>query len=149
MIRFFVYLIFTFAGLFLGGLFTNPGVMSEWYEALSKAPWTPPGWVFGLAWTIIGVTCSAWAMKVCHKSNEYLMRYWIIWIFNFAWNPIFFAAHNTTMAAVVISILLLLVVEAMVKTHREYGPEVSAWLLPYAIWLSIANSLNWYIILEN
>ena len=53
--RLFVFLLINFGALALGGLFTSDGVISDWYEQLNKAPWTPPGWVFGAAWTTIMV----------------------------------------------------------------------------------------------
>lgn len=47
------FLSLNFLALGLGGLFTADGVSSEWYQTLNKAPWTPPGWVFGAAWTFL------------------------------------------------------------------------------------------------
>ena len=146
--RLFKYALFTFGGLFLGGLFTNPGTASEWYASLDKAPWTPPGWVFGFAWTLIGLTWSVWAAKLCDTSRQYRARYWAIWLLNFAWNPLFFAAHDTLAAGLVIFVLLALVVEALVRTHRDHK-KTSLWVVPYALWLTVASSLNWYVILAN
>jgi tryptophan-rich sensory protein len=48
-----LFFILNFAALAVGGLFTGSGVSSEWYQNLDKAPWTPPGWVFGAAWPFI------------------------------------------------------------------------------------------------
>lgn len=48
-----LFLVLNFAALGIGGLFSGQGVPSDWYTGLNKAPWTPPGWVFGSAWTII------------------------------------------------------------------------------------------------
>ncbi|MDH3796458.1 MAG: tryptophan-rich sensory protein, partial [Flavobacteriaceae bacterium] len=52
-LRLIVFLVLNFGALALGSLFTNMGISSDWYSELSKAPWTPPGWVFGAAWTTI------------------------------------------------------------------------------------------------
>ena len=48
-IRFIAFLILNFLALAVGGLFTGKGVPSEWYVNLARAPWEPPGWVFGSA----------------------------------------------------------------------------------------------------
>ena len=34
------------------------GPQTEWYLNLNKAHWTPPGWVFGAAWTTIMICFS-------------------------------------------------------------------------------------------
>ena len=57
-LRTIIFLLINFAGLFIGGLFTGEGVPSDWYQNLNKAPWTPPGWVFGFAWTTIMICFS-------------------------------------------------------------------------------------------
>ena len=48
-----LFLLINFTALAIGGFFTGKGVPSEWYINMNKAPWTPPGWVFGFAWTTI------------------------------------------------------------------------------------------------
>ena len=52
------FLTVNFLGLAVGSVFTDPGVNSNWYINLKKAPWTPLGYIFGVAWTIIGFTFS-------------------------------------------------------------------------------------------
>ena len=34
------------------------GPMTDWYINLNQAPWSPPGWVFGAAWTTIMICFS-------------------------------------------------------------------------------------------
>ena len=52
-IRFILFLVLNFAALGVGGLYSEGGATSDWYNELNRAPWTPPGWVFGVAWTFI------------------------------------------------------------------------------------------------
>ena len=56
--RLIIFFLLNFGALGIGGFFTGPGVSSEWYQNLNKAPWTPPGWVFGAAWTTIMICFS-------------------------------------------------------------------------------------------
>lgn len=37
---------------------------NDWYTSLNKAPWTPPGWVFGFAWTTIMILYSIYLSRV-------------------------------------------------------------------------------------
>ena len=149
MTKFVLYLIVTFAGLFLGGLFTNPGTASEWYLNLNQAPWIPPGWVFGFAWTLIGITWSVWAAKMVDKRTIYFEYYYCIWILNFVWNPIFFVLNDVLFAGLTIAALLVLVADATIATHKECGWRGSIWGIPYVLWLVVANSLNWYVFFAN
>ena len=55
------FLVVNFGGLAVGSWFTGPGVASDWYQGLDKAPWTPPGWGFGAAWTTVMIGFS-WFM---------------------------------------------------------------------------------------
>ena len=64
-----IFLILNFTALAFGGLFTSEGVPSEWYLSLLKAPWTPPGWVFGFAWSIIMI-CYAFYMGFSYNTNS-------------------------------------------------------------------------------
>ena len=48
-----LFLLLNFGALAIGSYFMNNGPQSNWYLTLNKAPWTPPGWVFGVAWTTI------------------------------------------------------------------------------------------------
>lgn len=150
---FFIFLLINFGGLALGALWTNPGTASEWYETINMAPWTPPGWVFGFAWTTIGITYSLWGAYVMknlnHGDNETPILYIESVILNIIWNPIFFGLHWLNMAGFVLIALLVCLIVIAKHTRHMYGWKPTLLLLPYIIWLGIANSLNWYIILNN
>ena len=61
---FFVFLIINFGGLYLGAILmgSSPG-SNTWYNNLQKAPWTPPGYFFGIAWTIIMILYSIYCAR--------------------------------------------------------------------------------------
>ena len=48
-----LFLILNFGGLAIGSWLMNGGPLSEWYTELNQAPWTPPGLIFGIAWTLV------------------------------------------------------------------------------------------------
>lgn len=151
LLRLLVFLIFNFAALGIGGLFTGEGVPSDWYQQLNKAPWTPPGWVFGAAWTTIMI-CFSFFMARLWANPEHrqmvLVMYIIQWILNAGWNPLFFYAHSTTLALVVIVALTVVVAWFFVKGLSLV--QHWAWLIaPYLLWLLIATSLNGYVVFKN
>lgn len=150
-LTFILFLILNFGALGLGGLFTGDGVPSTWYQELNKAPWTPPGWVFGAAWTTIMICFTffmtyLWA-RVEHKSR--LVALFVIqWFLNVMWNPVFFYHRQTFLGLIVIFALTLLIGYFLFAYRKEL--EVRALLvLPYFVWLLIATSLNAYIVFYN
>lgn len=151
--RLLIYLILNFAALAIGSWLMGDAVTSSWYQNLNKAPWTPPGWVFGAAWTIVMITFSVFmAYATSSKNIENLITlkvlFWIQWLLNVSWNYIFF---NMQMAeAGLIEILTLFIVLGFIfyVGFLRIGVK-SFWLLPYLTWLVIAISLNAFIVAYN
>ena len=150
-VKIFIFLLLNFTALAIGGFFTGDGVASEWYYNLNKAPWTPPGWVFGLAWTSIMV-CYSFYMAILYRGdvrrNKVIALYTAQLVLNITWNPLFFYFQNALIA--LFSILFLTSIIAYflysnIKTIRW----ASLLILPYFIWLCIATSLNLYIVIYN
>lgn len=148
----FLFLLFNFAALAIGGLFTGNGVSSEWYQNLAKAPWTPPGWVFGAAWTFVMISFSFYMGHLwvnAGKHRKLVFRWYVSQLLlNIVWNPVFFYAQSIDMGLLVIVGLLLNVLLITIKFSRLQKGWTLA-ILPYLIWLCIATSLNTYIFLYN
>lgn len=146
-----VFLVLNFSALAIGGFFTGKGVPSDWYANLNKAPWTPPGWVFGAAWTTImicfAIYMASWIGRDASKRKIYML-YGVQWLLNVAWNPIFFSLHWVGAGLAVIVALTLLVTFLLFRNQSRLGWR-SAFIWPYALWLLIATSLNAYILVFN
>lgn len=140
-----------FGALALGGLFTGSGVTSEWYANLNKAPWTPPGWVFGAAWSLIMLCFTYFMAQVWQASGEktsLIALFAVQWALNVGWNPTFFYFHASGAALLIIIGLTLLVLYLIIHYRSPFPSHI--WLLaPYFIWLCIATSLNAYIYVRN
>ena len=149
-LRILLFLIINFGGLFIGGLFTGEGVPSDWYQNLNKAPWTPPGWVFGAAWTTIMVCFSVYMAILWKKITLKKLLYIFIaeFILNVIWNPLFFHFKWINVALLSISLLTILVIYMAVSLRTEMRYKTLL-IFPYLIWLTIATSLNGYIVLYN
>lgn len=150
-IVFLVFLVINFGALAIGGLFTTEGVESDWYAELNKAPWTPPGWFFGVAWTTI-MLCFSFFMEGLWRKVEAKKQ--IVWVFlfqfllNAGWNPLFFYLHEEVLALLVI-VVLTLVVAFFLFNYRKNLKGNTLFILPYFIWLLVATSLNAYIVWMN
>ena len=91
--RIILFLVLHFSALAIGGLFTEKGVSSNWYQNLNQAPWTPPGWLFGFMWTLIMICFAIYmAHLVTSKTDRkiIIVRFGRQWVLNVAWNPVFF-----------------------------------------------------------
>lgn len=145
-----IFLTLNFGALAIGGLYTNSGVISDWYNNLNQAPWTPPGFMFGLAWTMIMICLAVYMAKALEltKTKKLLTIYGIQLILNISWNPIFFYYHLTVIGLIVISLLAIVVFLLYIR-FNEIPKVYRILLLPYMIWIVIATSLNGYIVFMN
>ncbi len=145
-----LFLVINFGGLAFGSWLMDSGPTAEWYINLDKAPWTPPGWVFGAAWTTIMICFSFYLghlFSILNNTKSKLL--FAIQVFlNVIWNYVFFNQHLVTVGLIVIS-LLTVVIFYYFFNYRKQLKSKSYLLLPYMIWLLIATSLNAYILVNN
>jgi len=148
---FILFLIINFGGLALGNWFMGDAVTSEWYTNLNKAPWTPPGWVFGATWTLIMICFSAYLsyLFTIRNSKFVIFVYTIAVILNVSWNYIFFNQQLTNLALVNIILLTLVITYFFITFCDDELSKLKHLLLPYIIWLCIATSLNGYVVFNN
>ena len=131
-----VFLIINFGALAIGSWLMDDGPQTEWYQNLNQAPWTPPGWVFGVAWTTI-MLCFSIYMAYLYKAK-----------LNIIWNYIFFNQHLISIGLICIFLLTLVIGKFLIDYKDELKAK-SLLVLPYFIWLCIATSLNAYILIYN
>ncbi|MCB0755081.1 MAG: tryptophan-rich sensory protein [Flavobacteriales bacterium] len=146
-----VFLILNFGALGIGGLLMGGEVQGEWYQSLNKAPWTPPGWVFGAAWTTIMLCFSiymAYAWQEIEPTKLLITLFSVQWILNVFWNPVFFKFHQVGAGLLIITALTLLVGYFLLGFLPQLRYKALL-VLPYFVWLLIATSLNGYVLLKN
>jgi benzodiazapine receptor len=145
-----LFLVINFAALGIGGFLMGEGPTGEYYQTLNKAPWTPPGWVFGAAWTTIMICFSFYMACWLKYENDTIV--WTLFTLQFAlnvgWNPLFFDLHMAFPALLVIAILTALVGYFLFANWSLLGTQ-SLLIAPYFVWLCIATSLNGYILAYN
>lgn len=135
-------------GSLLGAL--TRGGMSPWYENIQRSPLTPPGYVFGIAWTLLYACIGTAGWLLWQKANTYGLRriFAVQLLLNWAWTPLFFYWHLTGWSLLCIASLWLCVAALILLSYRSM--KLFAWLLvPYFLWLSFAAYLNLYIYQNN
>jgi benzodiazapine receptor len=128
------------------GLLSGSGYGNAWFAALMKPFFMPPGWVFGVVWPILylllGISLAiVLAEPPSTRRKVALVLFFVQLALNFAWSPIFFAAHDIRLAKVVIFIMAALAAAAagqFMRIRRAAG----VLLIPYLAWLVFAATLN-------
>lgn len=145
-----LFLAVNFGGLAIGSWLMNNGPLSNWYTNLQQAPWTPPGFVFGIAWTFIMICFSIYLGKLFTEDNTRKNRsiFLIQFVLNVSWNFIFFNQHLVLCALINILLLTSLIFVYFFKLSSAVN-NYKYLLLPYMLWLCIATSLNLYILVHN
>jgi translocator protein len=88
---------------FISGQMSNSGYENRWFAALSKPDIIPPGWVFGAVWSVLYILLGiALAMILFARGAK--GRFVALALFfaqlglNLLWSPLFFAAHQVSLA---------------------------------------------------
>jgi benzodiazapine receptor len=145
-----IFLIINFGALALGSWLMDGGSTSTWYMELNKAPWTPPGWLFGVAWSFI-MLCFSFYMAYLYKALPTItvkILFAVQFVLNVSWNYIFFNQHLVGLGLLVIVLLTILIAVFLFSYNKQQRLK-SLFILPYLIWLCIATSLNAYILFNN
>jgi len=131
-----------FAAAALGGIFM-PG---EWYAALQKPAWNPPGWIFGPVWSALYLMMAVaawlvWRQGGWGQQRRPLRLFLAQLALNALWTPLFFGLHRPGLAFAEI-VLLWLAITATLAAFRRVS-RAAAWLLaPYLAWVGFAAALN-------
>ena len=146
-------LIFPFVVGFSGSFFTM-GNTQSFFNILNKPPLTPPGWLFGPAWTVlylmIGLALyTFWNSKKPAKLKKTGYLFFLLQLLaNFLWSLLFFGMRSPLAGMINISILLILIVINILLFWRV-NKTSGYLLLPYLAWVAFASYLNMGVLLLN
>lgn len=130
----------------LSGWVSNSGYGNAWFDALEKPSFMPPGWAFGVVWPIL-YACLGVAVAMVHAlpasntKRKALTLFYIQLALNFAWSPVFFAAHDMRAAAVIVIMMVALAAGAAGQFFRLRA-AAGYLMMPYLAWLVFATTLN-------
>ena len=117
-----------------------------WFAGLNRPVWNPPSWLFGPVWTVLYAMMAVAAWLVW-REGEWNKRRWALgmffvqWLFNALWTPVFFGAHCIGLAFLNIA-LLWCALAATIMLFWRMNAKAGMLLLPYLAWVSFALALN-------
>ena len=134
------------AGSAIGWL-SNSGFSNDWYARLENPSFQPPGWAFGVTWTILyalmGISLAMVLGEPASKRRSTAAALFAVQLgLNFLWSPVFFGLGMIDAALLLIVALTVAVVLTILAFWR-IRPLAGALLLPYLAWLCLATALNY------
>lgn len=124
----------------LTGAIFRPG---DWYKQLDKPGWTPPDWLFPVAWALLYVLMAYAAWRVWDLAGLSLaLGLWVVQlVFNAGWSAVFFGMRRPALALAELAALWLLIA-AMIVAFARIDTIAALLLAPYIAWVSFAAVLN-------
>lgn len=130
----------------LGGVATAPSI-DNWYAALSKPLFTPPGWIFAPVWILLYLLMGMSLFRAVLK-RAHLKWFFIQLILNVLWSYLFFGLHEIGLAFAEIVVLLCAIIATIIDFSKK-DKLAAQLLLPYAAWVFFATILTFSLWLLN
>lgn len=145
-IPFIISLVITLSIGIVAAIFTRPEIAS-WYSTLNKPSFTPPNWLFPVAWTTIYIliaTAAYMVWKLRDGSSIYktaVIIYVVQLALNFSWSIVFFGRHQI-LGGLMVIVALLVTIILNISWFNRFSKTAAWLLLPYLLWVSYATLLN-------
>lgn len=135
----------------VGGTIT---VLDDWYYSLQQPAWAPPGYMFGIIWTVVFAMIAlagvfAWERAPTRRDVEISIGLFALNGFlNLGWSFLFFRMQRPDLAFYEL-IALWLSIAALIGFCGRFSKAAAALLVPYIVWVTIAGALNWQVVQLN
>ena len=124
----------------------------ELYQSLNQPPLSPPGWLFGVVWTILftlmGISAYLVSASDSKDKTPALRIYGIQLAVNFFWSILFFCLQAYWFAFVWL-ILLWVLILAMIVSFAKVSFPAAMLQIPYLLWVTFAGYLSLAVALLN
>lgn len=124
------------------------------YAGLEQPPLSPPGWIFGVVWTLLytlmGIASYLVITAVAPKKDvsDAIKLYGVQLAVNFVWPILFFRYEMYLFAFLWLALLLVLIGQTIQAFYRVSKPAAYL-MIPYFLWVSFAGYLNLGLYLLN
>ena len=122
----------------------------DWYKSLKKPSWTPPNWLFPIAWTIFYTVLAYTGTRIAVlENNSIAIGFWALHIsLNTLWTPVFFGLKKIKIGMVIMSLLWMSTLSLIISIF--FIDVFTGWIiLPYMFWVTYAAALNLSLLMKN
>ncbi|SDM43718.1 tryptophan-rich sensory protein [Catalinimonas alkaloidigena] len=126
----------------------------EFYEKEKTPPWSPPAWLFGVAWPLNNIALTWGGLRLLNEGKTLKNRnallalqgvHWLIFM-TFGWA--YFRKKSPVLALAWTQADTLVALSSLTLAYRD--DRKLAWAyLPLSLWTSFASSVAWYQALYN
>ena len=139
------WIVLTFAAAAVGALATPDA--REFYAALAKPAWAPPGGAFGPVWTVLYALMAVaawlvWLERGWRGARGALTLFCMQLAVNSLWSWFYFGWRQGALAFAEV-LLLWLLIAATIAAFWRVRRLAAALLAPYLAWVSYASALTW------
>ena len=124
------------------------------YQSLNQPPFSPPGWLFPIAWSILYLLMGYASFRVLESGKDQthirnaLIAYGVQLFFNFLWSPLFFGL-GWYLTAFFLLVVLWIAIFVTMRLFSRLDQLAADLLLPYLLWVCYAGYLNLGVFLLN
>jgi benzodiazapine receptor len=134
-----------FAAAWLGALASIHA--RDFYAALVRPAWAPPGSVFAPVWTTLYTLMAVaawlvWRARGWTGARDALLLFCAQLAVNALWSWLYFAWRQGALAFVEVLVLWALIA-ATIAAFRRVNKLAAVLLLPYLAWVAFATALTW------
>lgn len=136
-----------FAALVAAAAWTGSTFMpGEWYAGLAKPSFTPPNWLFPVAWTIlyIMIAIAGWLAWQAGGMSSAVSIWGLALILNALWSYLMFGRHEIGLALADI-VVLWIAIAAFIVASWPRDRRAALLFVPYLLWVSFAALLNFEV----
>jgi tryptophan-rich sensory protein len=122
-----------------GSFFSAKNTKGPWYDCM-KSSITPPGYIFGIVWTILYIILIIVYAKILLEKNKVLITVITInLLLNILWCYIYFTLKKPIAAYVVLVAILISNIYILINIKNK---AVFAMFIPYVLWILFAFILS-------
>ena len=133
---------------------TGAGIEAgEWYHFIIQQPsWTPPDWMFPIAWTLIYILMALAAWKIWltgHYSRLSVLIWWVLLlVLNVAWPVLFYGWQRPGWALPLLGLTLGIAVFC-IRAFSLLSREAALLMTPYLVWVAYILAFDFAVWVNN